>query len=103
MLSVLNDGEGKKIAFNWMADLSQLPEPVEDPSVTNYCCKLTHTISVKLSDDLDGAIADAILAAAHEEGIDELWVLDRQFCLRAITEKIERMTGAEQYRMRRRR
>lgn len=96
MLSILDTPERKSVGFHWQADFSRLPDRIDDPLVQDQIFKLTHTVSVQIAQDLDNALADAIIAAAREEGIDEVFILDRKFCLDAIREKIERMTGGSQ-------
>lgn len=93
MLSILDTPERKSVAFRWRADFSKLPDKIDDPLVQDQIFKLTHTVSVQIAQDLDNALADAIIAAAQEEGIDEVFIIDRKFCLDAVREKIKRMTG----------
>lgn len=93
MLSILDTPERKNVAFRWQADFSKLPDKIDDPLVQDQIFKLTHTVSVQIAQDLDNALADDIIAAAQEAGIDEVFIIDRKFCLDAVREKIERMTG----------
>lgn len=47
-------------------------------------------IKVEVIDKTDRAIVDAIVKAAREAGVADLYLLDKQFILEAITEKMER-------------
>lgn len=51
---------------------------------------LQQKFAAKCVDTRDKAIVRAIIQAAQEDGIDELFLLDRDFIISAIREKIER-------------
>lgn len=51
------------------------------------------TIQAQVIDMTDRLILDAIIQAARENGVDDLYVIDKTFILEAIAEKIERMKG----------
>lgn len=94
MLEILDAPGQKGVAFHWRSDCPRLPiEPVIDPESLNPVYQMEKTLVAKVVEGLDTAIANAIFAAAQEESIDEVYLLDRKFCLDAIREKIERMTG----------
>lgn len=48
-------------------------------------------IAAKVADMTDHAIWCAIIDAAREEGVTDLYLLDKQFVIDALREKIERM------------
>lgn len=68
---------------------------------------ITQQIVAKVMDIQESAVVEACIKAAKEEGIHELILLDKQFVLEALKEKIERekhgqintITGSEYQRM----
>ena len=56
----------------------------------------TRSIVAQVCDMRKKAIIDAIVRAAREEGIDELYLIDKAFVIAAIKEKIMRDGGAEE-------
>lgn len=69
--------------------------------------RISQTIAAKTEDLQEDAIVQACIEAAKEEGIHDLYLLDKQFVLEALQEKIERekhgqintMTGSEYQRL----
>ena len=51
---------------------------------------LLKKIQVEVVDKTNRAIVDAIVKEAREAGVTDLYLLDKQFILEAITEKMER-------------
>ena len=51
------------------------------------------TIQAQVIDMTDKLMMEAIIQAARENKIDDLYILDKTFILEAIAEKIERMKG----------
>lgn len=51
---------------------------------------LLKKIQVEVIDKTDRAIVDTIVKAAREAGVTDLYLLDKQFIIEAITEKMER-------------
>ena len=58
---------------------------VENPIQT-----LTKKIMTEVRDLTDKAAVDAIIETCREEGVTDLYLIDKKFILEAITEKLER-------------
>lgn len=56
----------------------------------NIRLEIVRNVEVKLVDMMDRLIMDEILRTANEEGITDLFVMDKKFVLDAIREKMER-------------
>ena len=52
--------------------------------------EITNKILAKIIDAQEEAIVDAVIQAAIEEGISDLFILDKKFVLDALKEKLER-------------
>ena len=61
------------------------PMSIEDESL-----RFVQNISVRLIDMRDQAMYNGIIETAREAGIDELILMDKQFVLDALREKLER-------------
>lgn len=61
------------------------PMSIEDKSL-----RFVQNISVQLIDMRDKAIYSEVIEAAREAGIDDLYLMDKQFVLDALREKLER-------------
>lgn len=55
------------------------------------------TVQAQVIDMTDKLIVEAIIQAARENKVDDLYILDKTFILEAINEKIERMKGENTY------
>lgn len=55
--------------------------------------RITHRIYADVVDMTNNAIVDACVKAARQAGINDVYLLDKQFVLDALREKIERMRG----------
>ena len=51
---------------------------------------ITRKVTAQILDMQDKAIVDAIVQCARENGVDDIWLLDKEFVLDALREKIER-------------
>lgn len=51
---------------------------------------ITSKIAAGITDTTDKTIMDAIVRAAEENGVSDLYILDKQFVFDAIREKMER-------------
>jgi siroheme synthase (precorrin-2 oxidase/ferrochelatase) len=51
---------------------------------------ITNRIAVKVSEEIDEAIVKAIIQCAKEEGINDLYLLDKEFVMSAINHELER-------------
>ena len=67
----------------------QVHDCLLDSPVTTYM----ETVQAKVVDMTDRLIVNAILAEARDNGIDDLYLIDKKFILEAIAEKLERMKG----------
>lgn len=63
---------------------------LNEPNVDWGSLSISHTVAAHLVDMTDKAIVDAILQGAREAGINTLYLLDRDFVVSAIREKLER-------------
>lgn len=66
-----------------------------EPSV-NSMLNLVYKVEAKCIKSIDDAILDEIIKAAREEGITDLIIMDRDFVISALKEKMERENGYEQ-------
>ena len=64
-----------------------------EPEIHDNQAKITHRIYADVVDMTNNAIVDACVKAARQAGINDLYLLDKQFVLDALREKIERMRG----------
>lgn len=55
--------------------------------------RITHRIYADVVDMTNNAIVDACVKEARRVGINDVYLLDRDFVLAALREKIERMRG----------
>lgn len=53
-------------------------------------CSVVHQAAVKSANMLDTAVVNEVLKIAKEAGISDLYLLDKQFVIDALTEKIQR-------------
>ena len=51
---------------------------------------ITRSITAQIVDMTDKAIVDAVVQCARDNGVDEVWLLDKKFVLDALREKMER-------------
>lgn len=56
----------------------------------NHIHTVTATMVAKVADTRDRAIVEAIIQAAEEEGVRDLYILSRRFVFDALREKMER-------------
>lgn len=63
---------------------------LNDPNVDLGTLSMSHTFAAYLADMTDKAIVDAILQGARDAGINTLYLMDRDFVVSAIREKLER-------------
>lgn len=54
---------------------------------------IIQSVQAQVVDMTDRLIMEAIINEARQNGIDELYIMDKKFILEAITEKLERMKG----------
>lgn len=54
-------------------------------------CLVTERLFAQVVDAKDRVIVNAVVEAARDAGISELYLIDRDFVISAITEKLERM------------
>lgn len=81
----------KRVLFGSAANVFQISEPsVEAQGLHLHC---TVKIACQAADDIDGEIAHACIEAARKEGVHFLALLDKQFVLDALREKVERMAA----------
>lgn len=59
--------------------------------------KMVSKFGVKMTEQMEEAVFDAILETAIEEGLDTVIILNKQFIVDAIREKLERETKGEGY------
>lgn len=57
--------------------------------------RITHRIYADVVDMTNNLIVDACVKAARQAGINDLYLLDRDFVLKALQEKIERTRAEE--------
>lgn len=67
---------------------------LNDPVVDMDAMTVNFRFAADTCDMADQAIVDAVVKAAQEAGITQLYLLDRDFVLEAIREKLEREGGA---------
>lgn len=80
--------EGQSAGIHWIGS-----PPVPVRTVNGFGVDVmaaSSLIAVQMADAIDKAVVDAIIAEAVKAGCNEGFVIDRQFVLAAITEKIER-------------
>ena len=63
------------------------PQPIELDMST---FKMVHNVYAEVVDMQEKAIVEAIIKAARNRGIDDLYLIDEKFILEAIQEKMER-------------
>ena len=63
------------------------------PMMDEVTGKIVARFKAELVDMEDKAIVDAVIKAAQEEGITMLYLLDKQFIMEAIREKLIRQHG----------
>lgn len=68
---------------------------LNDPVVDMDTMTVNFSFAAETCDMADQAIVDAVVKAAQEAGITQLYLLDRDFVLEAIREKLEREGGAD--------
>lgn len=51
---------------------------------------ITHRMAVQIIDMREKALVDAVIACARENGVNDIWLLDKKFVLDALREKMER-------------
>ena len=61
---------------------------LNDPVIDTNEMTVTFHFAAEVCDMADKAIMDAVVKAAQEAGITELYLLDRQFILEAIRDKL---------------
>ena len=66
---------------------------LSEPEIHDNPAKITHRLYADVIDMTNNAIVDACVKAARQAGINDLYLLDRDFVLAALREKIERMRG----------
>lgn len=66
-----------------------------EPSVTSML-NIVYKVKAKCIRSIDDAILDEIVKAAREEGITDLIIMDRDFVISALREKMKRENGHEQ-------
>lgn len=62
----------------------------EPQSIDGGILRFSQNIAVQLIDMQDRAIYNEVIRAAGEAGIDDLYLMDKQFVLDALREKLER-------------
>jgi len=75
----------RHIHFDWP------PLPVRGIDMGDPMGDITVKISAQVADMTDSAIVEAILQVAKEEGLTDLYLIDREFILRALRNELERM------------
>ena len=66
---------------------------LNDPVIDTEELTVTFSFSAEVCDMADEVIVEAVVAAAKEAGITQLYLLDRNFITDAICEKLERDEG----------
>ena len=64
-----------------------------EPEIHDNPARITHCIYADVVDTTNNAIVDACVKEARRAGINDVYLLDRDFVLAALREKIERMRG----------
>lgn len=68
---------------------------LNDPVVDMDAMTVNFRFAAYTCDMADQAIVDAVVKAAQEAGITQLYLLDRDYVIAAIREKLERDGGAD--------
>ena len=66
---------------------------LSEPEIHDNPARITHCIYADVVDMTNNAIVDACVKAARLAGINDVYLLDGDFVLAALREKIERMRG----------
>lgn len=66
---------------------------LSEPENHDNPAQITHRIYADVVDMANNTIVDACVKAARQTGINDVYLLDRDFVLAALREKIERMRG----------
>ncbi len=88
--------EGQSAGIHW---IRSQPVPVRTVNAFGVdVIAASSLIAVQMADAMDKFVVDAIIAEAVKAGCTEGFVIDRQFVLEAITEKVkrERVEGANE-------
>ena len=64
--------------------------PYQDEDLGSYVYSITNRVAVEYAEKLDDHIVNSIVQMAIENGVDDLYILDKPFILAAIKEKMER-------------
>lgn len=66
------------------------PAPISIEEQANGVFNLVDQFAAKVVDMREQAMLNAIISAAVQEGLNEVWILDKKFVLDALKEKMER-------------
>ena len=80
----------KKIGHHYKILENPMKIDIEEQKDGSAIYSITNKIMAKMSDVTESAIVDAIIDEAIREGVSDLYILNKQFIISAILEKIER-------------
>ncbi len=78
----------------------EFEKPWCDSNLENMTFSITKNIITQIVDMEEKAVVDAVIKAAEQEGVTDLYLLDKKFVLDALREKAEREKGCEYCRER---
>lgn len=81
--------------MNFAGERYHFPENLIVNDVSSVVQEITYKFQTEVVDMVDQDILSAIIKTARENGITDLLILDKQFVLDALREKLERMKEDE--------
>lgn len=72
-----------------------LNQPISSFDAINQMYQVEAKVAVQVIDMSEDAIVQAVMSAAQEEGVTDLYLMDRKFVIEALVEKANRERNAE--------
>lgn len=89
MIEVFPDKQGKDVVIH-ATSIEPINFDFLDQEKLNPVFTITKKIVAEVVDTDSQVIVDAVIKCAMENGVNDIWLLDRKFVLDALREKMER-------------